>query len=51
MPTAPSAFGLCLLSLIQDKKDYPQIHIIFKMSRITFNHKAVPPYFEDNKLA
>lgn len=32
-------------------KDYLQNYIIFKISRTTFNHKAVPPYFEDNKLA
>jgi len=26
-------------------KDYPQNRIIFKISRTTFNYKAVPPYF------
>jgi len=51
LPTVPSTDGFCLLSLIDDKKDYLQNRIIFKICRTTFNHKAMPLYFEDNKSA
>jgi hypothetical protein len=30
MPTLPSTVGLSFLSSIEDNKDYPQNHIIFK---------------------
>ena len=36
---------------VRKPKDYPQNHIIFKISRTTFIYKAVPPCFEDNKSA
>jgi len=50
-PTVPSTFALSFLFSIQDKKDYLQNRIIFKISRTTFSYKAVQPYFEDNKSA
>ncbi|MDD4495162.1 MAG: hypothetical protein PHV32_12620, partial [Eubacteriales bacterium] len=32
-------------------KDYPQNHIIFKISGITLKYRATPQYFEYNKSA
>ena len=41
--------AVILPARVRKPKDYPQNRIIFKISGITFNCKAVPPCFEDNK--
>ena len=45
-------YGTAILpARVRAAKDYPQNHIIFKVNGTTFNCKAVPPYFENNKSA
>jgi hypothetical protein len=46
-----STEALSLISSIEDIKDYLQNHIIFSFGGTAFRCKAVPPNFEDNKLA